>query len=201
MKKMTKKQMQEEARIKMIKRQDRQGFINSIRSYWKDCEATKRYYEINNMDDKFESKYSKTLKEEETMRLFNNYENLRDYAKYFTNLDTEKEDPRFWAVTRTIVKNGDIDDYYFIKDFNPTYDLVIDDIIWNEEEIKLIIELARNFGYERILFLDNSTAALRTIAGFVKNGCKVSDKIVEKFRRFRVNDEWTLDSEGIAIEL
>ena len=184
----------------------RKDFISAIKNYQRDVDATIRYYSIHNMDDKFVSKYRKDLTVKEELSLFKRYNVLNQYINYFNyinyNGETVKEDPHFWNVVSLILNNPNkIDSKTNFEQCDINSDLIIEEIIWTEEEAKLIIKLARKFGYKRIFFFDGSSGALEAITNLIKNGCTICGVSKKTVRRSYDNTEWGVDKEGLIIEV
>ena len=200
-KKLTKKELKAIEAKKMEemtnKFRARQEFINSIKSYWDDIMATERFYKINDVKDKLN--YNGSLKKEEVDRLFSRYENLA-FIK-----DLEKNsDNNVWAIIRKLMdtynRSYEDYDYKFVKDIDVN-SILIDDIFWSEDQVETLIKLGRMFGYKTVNFFDHSTAALGSIACFIRNGCKVIG-VNEKLRKtWGDKDTYKHDSDGIIISI
>ena len=201
-KKMTKKELKaiEEANRKAYNAKItlRRNFLDELHSYWKDVEATSRYYQINQIKDKV--KWNGSLNESEKKKLFERYETLKEVAKY--------DGKRDWEAIHTInstdnVYHGDYD-RFGTKYQTPIKEntLIIDDIIWDQEQFDKTIELARKFGYTEVLYIDSSTACAENMARFAKIGSQILGTNAKMSNwGLRKDEEWRVDKEGIVLSI
>lgn len=157
------------------KRALRRKVIQAIYDYRADKEATIRYYKLHDMSEKLESNNRLTLGEERA--LLRNYKVL-DFIKPIRDYTEEEE------------KRGDDRVYDFIRQMiitNQEYNgesrrlekiiqadaIWLDEIIWNTDQVKLYLTLARRFGYNQIYYTNTSSGALSNITDMVSLGAKV----------------------------
>lgn len=166
------KEMMEELKEKRTLRRE---VIQAITDYRADKEATIRYYKLHGMSEKLESNNRLTLEEERA--LLRNYKVL-DFIKPYRDYTEEEE------------KRGDDRVYDFIRQMiitNQEYNgesrrlekiiqadaIWLDEIIWNTDQVKLYLTLARRFGYNQIYYTNTSSGALSNITDMVSLGAKV----------------------------
>lgn len=166
------KEMMEELKEKRALRRE---VIQAINDYRADKEATIRYYKLHDMTEKLESNNRLTLEEERA--LLRNYKVL-DFIKPYRDYTEEEE------------KRGDDRAYDFIRQMivtNQEYNggsrgleniiqadaIWLDEIIWDTNQIKLYLTLARRFGYNQIYYTNTSSGALKNITDLVSLGAKV----------------------------
>lgn len=159
-KKLTKKELEA---IQKEKENARYYFIQAIQDYWKDKDAAERYYKTK----------GEIMPEEEVERLFRRYEVLNNY-----NIKYNKEDKnyRMWDAIRCMVRDYEskhdyrnpLDKHFTVKaDKN---DLIVDDIIWDIDQLQTLISEALKYGYERIFYMNNSSGAMETLGQLVELG-------------------------------
>lgn len=155
--------------------QKRLNFVTAVENYRKDCLAAKNY-----LGTKGES-----VSNEEYDRLFGRYEALKDYQRVY-----DKDDPDYhmWNIISIIVnsyKNNKLDEYLTIGlDKN---DLLVTDILWGLADVLLLIREAQKYGYKRIFYMDNSTAAMDSLGQFIELGAKIEKPVLNtRFNKFGV---------------
>lgn len=165
MEKMTKKQkekLEEELRYK------RYQFAREVTEYWKDIRAAKQYLGTK----------SERLSDKEEERLLRRYETLNDYERSY---DDDSSEARTWSVIRSIVDSTikttfkEPDRYYTIR--LDKDDLIISDIIWGIDDVRLIIREAQKYGFKRIFYMDNSTAVMESVSEFIELGGKIEKTV------------------------
>lgn len=147
-------------------RSERRSFVRDVRDYWKDINAAERYLQTT----------GKVLEDEERNRLFNRYESLKDFKMVDSTVNNYK-----WSVIRAIVEQVEsyraykqedkIDKHLTIKLCED--DLLFDGNIWGIEHIRVIIEIAKRFGYTRIFVTDHASGMTDNIALFTEFNCKI----------------------------
>ena len=197
-KKLTKKELkkieEEKDRARRAKLQLRLRFISELHSFWADVDATVRYCKINSLSDKV--KYNGSLVEAEKRRLFNRYETLTELIDF--------DGKRDWEAVYTVNSTDSIyhneDGYYTYQ--NPIYEktLIIDSIIWDQEQFDKTIDLARKLGYTEVLYIDSSTACAENMARFAKIGSQILGTNARMSRLFS-DEEYKVDKEGIILSI
>jgi len=190
------KQMEEAKRMEQdAKRQLRRNFLNELHNWYDDIEATTRYYKINNMEDKFVSKYRQVLTKEEKKSLFDRYGVLKEIINY----NGEREWDAVYTINNTDrVYHDDRDRTIFQKDLTEDT-LLIDDTIWDQEQFDRTIELAKKFGYTEVVYISGSTSAMENVVRFIKAGYKIVGTNAKMYRQF--SGELVVDREGIVVSL
>lgn len=148
---MTKKEVKE---LEMRQANLRSKTIEELKNYWRDVEATTRYYKINDMKDKLT--YNGHLIKEEEKALKERYELIKDLG----HLEI--------SVLRTLIWNRE-DNNVFIQ----PNEIYITDFVWTEEELLTQLNYMKKLGIKTIHFHDNSTAALREIVWLTHEGCQI----------------------------
>lgn len=199
-KKLTKRELkkieEEKERVRRAKLQLRRRFISELHSFWADVEATARYCKINNISDKV--KYNGSLVDEEKKKLFDRYETLSELINY--------DGKRDWEVLHTINSTDSIynheDDRNHYTYQNPINEktLIVDDIIWDQEQFDKMIELARKLGYTEVLYIDSSTACAENMARFAKIGSQILGTNARMSRWFS-DEKYKVDKEGIVLSI
>lgn len=201
-KKITKKEMKElEAKKneqKLVAYSERNNMLNAVESFWEDTRATARYYKINDMSDKLD--YSDNLIDEEVEKCLRRYDNL-DFLPINSESEEDKNKERsIWAIVKLLVNSRRIDYEYSKYEVNiNTNDILVNDIIWNDDEINIIVDMMKKYGYERIHFFDNSTAAVRNIASLIDSGLIVTGTNTKLSLGF--GGTYVFDKKGIILSL
>lgn len=157
------------------KRALRRKVIQAIYDYRADKEATIRYYKLHDMSEKLESNNRLTLGEERA--LLRNYKVL-DFIKPirdYTEEEEERGDDRVYDFIRQMLLtnqeyNGESRRLEKIIQADAIW---LDEIIWNTDQVKLYLTLARRFGYNQIYYTNTSSGALSNITDMVSLGAKV----------------------------
>ena len=201
-KKLTKKELKaiEEAKRKAQsdKLSLRRRFLDELHSYWKDVEATARYYQINQIKDKV--KWNGSLDNSEKKKLFDRYETLTELISF----DGKRDWDAVYTINSTNSTYQHDDDRNYSKYQDPIQNttLIIDDIIWDQEQFDKTIELARKFGYTEVLYIDSSTACAENMARFAKIGSQILGTNA-KLSRWGLSrdEEYRVDKEGIVLSI
>ena len=165
-KKLSKKELEA---IQSEKRKLRYEFQRAVRTFWEERSAAETYFKTK----------GERLPEGEEERLFRRHEILNDYKLSYDNNSPES---RMWSTIRIIVNNDrtnrdyrgkEVDEYFSTR--MEEDDIIINDIVWDENEIKLILSQLLKFGYKRIFYKDHSTAVMRTVVGLINFGAKIED--------------------------
>lgn len=180
--------------VQIEKRSLRDDFLKAIDSWRADVSATVRYYKSHDMYDKLKSNW---LARDEENELMKRYGALAD-------LDPERE--HIWDVVNWMVSSKKFNSLYYGRREKKLSvpanddDLVIEDIIWDENEIDLILEMMNKYGYKRIQYLDSSTAVMRSLSDFVAKGCTVvgSNQLM---RRSFSDEDWEVDKKGVIVQV
>ncbi|GEM_PF-7005933 len=180
--------------VQIEKRSLRDDFLKAIDSWRADVSATVRYYKSHDMYDKLNSNW---LARDEENELMKRYGALAD-------LDPERE--HIWDVVNWMVSSKKFNSLYYGRREKKLSvpanddDLVIEDIIWDEDEIDLILEMMNKYGYKRIQYLDSSTAVMRSLSDFVAKGCTVvgSNQLM---RRSFSDEDWEVDKKGVIVQV
>lgn len=166
-KKLTKKQREQ---LEADLRYKRRKFVEAVRGYWKDCEAAKRYLQTK----------GEKLTDKEEERLFRKYDELKDYKRTYKD---DEEVAHVWSIIRTIVdtvesshRYNDERDKYLTTKLDKD-DLLVDDILWGVEDTRFLLKEARKYGFKRIFYTDNSTAAMRGLGTLIEFGAKVEGSL------------------------
>lgn len=169
-KKMTKTQIKEIEMAKQEKRRLRRRLVDSVKNYWKDCEAVERVAKINKEENMLD--YRGYLVEEQKTKLLSNYENL----KFLVGIDYKEN--KSWSVVRTIVESQNVRDNYYsgttrAKEYLPEDSAWMNEIVWSHDEMKLYIKLFQEYGIDYIYFTNSSSGALESITSLVSLGATV----------------------------
>ena len=175
-KKLTKKERNElEAQIA----QKRFDFVHAVEDYRNDCQAAKEYL----------STKGEYVSDEEYDRLFGRYEALKDYQRKY---DKDSSECHMWNIIDIIVnnyKNGTVNDkesQYLTTNLGKD-DLLVKDILWGLADVILLIQEAHKYGYKRIFYMDNSTAAMDVIGQFIELGAKIEKSVLNtRFNMFGI---------------
>lgn len=171
-KKLTKAQLKEMEERQEELRGKRRNFVEAVKGYWKDIEAAESYLKTK----------GERLEFEEKERLFRRYDALAEYNLEYN--DKDSADYRMWCIIRYIVKGNinytnyrgeEIDKYFTIK--MEKDDLLVDDIIWNINELKLLIKEARKYGFKNIFYTNNSSGAMEVIGEAISLGGKITNTL------------------------
>lgn len=205
-KKLTKKQIREIEEKEKTILTERRLFVESIRSYWEDVNATTRYYKINKMKDKL-NYYGNINDNEELQNLINRYDILKDLGIKSTYDD---EDPEYhtWSIIRFITNTED-----HKKGFNKVIyngakfeteierdDIYVEDILWGEKDVDLLIKYMKKFGYKRIQYFCHSSGVNEDLYYFVSKGCKITGTNAV-LRKPWHDEEYKVDKTGLIIEI
>ena len=186
---MTKKEIKEQEKKQQELHNLRESVIYAIKSYWKDIDATTRYYKINNMNDKLD--YRGNLQQKEKQELLNRYEILEFIkAKY---CEKEQDNSYMWTFCRQMVNT--FENMY--KCLHITNDYISDtlwnnEIIWDEQQAVIYLTLAKKFGYKYLITTDSSTALMHELHDFITHGAVVIDTCTIKNRT---------DSFGLVLDI
>lgn len=159
MKKMTKKEMEIIEKERQEKLRLKRDLINNLESYWKDIEAVTRVAKINGDTEKL--KYNDRLNDEETQKLLNRYENIKDLSNNQI------------SVLRTIIHNKSDERRNILKEYLSEDSIWTNDIIWKEEDLKEMVEFLKKIGITKIYYTNHSTNALEVIVWLTKIGAKI----------------------------
>jgi hypothetical protein len=194
-KKEMKKAMELEEKIQWEKVQYRKNLISSVKSFWDDCEATERYYKINNDERLVNGRIS----DEEKQSLIDRYEVLKNMglkSRY------SKDELDVWRNIYMIVNTNVLENnrLKLEKDLKQDDLLLYDTYWWEDKDIDNFLEIVRNCGYKRIQLFDSSTALMRDLSHLINCGCKVVDTNAT-LRKSWGGEEWNKDHDGLIIEL
>ena len=203
-KKLTKKELKQLEEVAKAKRDLRDTFISQYGNFQADVNALERVYKMDRVANN--DKLSKgRLTDEEVIK-------VRDRYNLLVEVDNDKktkgEEARVDYVVSMILRSEKCNDAGNYNINNATHilrdDLIIDEIIWTDDEVCYILEMMNKFNYTRIIFMDNSTAATETLARFVKRGCKVTGYVEKTDIRYNFKSEKyerVVDKTGLVIEL
>lgn len=180
--------------VQIEKRSLRDDFLKAIDSWRADVSATVRYYKSHDMYDKLTSNWLARDEENELMK------------RYGALADLDPERNHIWDVVNWMVSSKKFNSLYYGRREKKLSvpanddDLVIEDIIWDEDEIDLILEMMNKYGYKRIQYLDSSTAVMRSLSDFVAKGCTVvgSNQLM---RRSFSDEDWEVDKKGVIVQV
>lgn len=204
-KKLTKKQLKEIKDKESLIREARRNFVESVKEYWKDVEATTRYYKINGMTDKIDY-YGRLKDNDELQNLLNKYSSLDGIKVNYENDDPERHT---WSIINAIIKTFDHnsifgrsilnDDSKFEK-LLENDDLYFEDILWGEEDIDLLIKYMKKLGYKRIQYFCHSSGVNEDLYYLINRGCKVVDTNLILRKSFS-SKEYKVEKTGLIIEI
>lgn len=165
---MTKAEIKKMEQEQSALRVSRMNFVEAIGHYWRDVDAAEVY--LKTKGEKL------TLEEKE--RLFHRYEALNDYKVEY---EKGTANSRMWSAIHCIVNSCGDRAYDISKELNVSLDrddAFIDEIIWDTDNLKCILKQLRKFGFKRLFYLDNSTAAMRVISDLVMFGATFEGQVV-----------------------
>ena len=166
---MTKKEMKELEAAQNVMRSNRYKFVNELNSFWRDVHAAEVY---------LKTKGEKVTKEEKE-RLFRQYESLNEYNYEYDKSDVENY--RIWDAFRCIVNSSGDKAYEVSKELNISLDrddAFYDEIIWDTNHLTCILRELRKYGFKRLFYIDNSTAAMRNISDMIMLGATIEGQVV-----------------------
>lgn len=205
-KKLTKKELKEREDKQNKLRKERRIFVEALKSYWRDVEATKRYYQINGIKDKI-SYYNDLADEDEKLALLHRYECLKEYK---VDYDRDSDEAHTWSIIRFIIKSydsyNDFDnlistwtDSKFEKDLLQD-DIFVEDILWGEKDVDLLIKYMKKYGYKRIQYFCSSTGVAEDLYYFINKGLKIVDTNTILRKPWK-DEDYKIDKTGLIIEL
>lgn len=159
MKKLTKKEIELIENEKREKARVRRTMISDLKNYWQDVEAVIRVAKINGETEKL--KYNDRLNEEETQKLLNRYESIKDLS------DNQKQ------IIRTLINNERDRRDNTAKEYLSEDSIWIRDIIWKEEDLKEITHFLKELGIEKIYYTNKSTNVMEVLVWLTKIGAKI----------------------------
>lgn len=159
MKKLTKKEIELIENEKREKARIRRKMISDLKNYWEDVEAVIRVAKINGETEKL--KYNDRLNEEETQKLLNRYESIKDLS------DNQKQ------IIRTLIHNERDRRDNTTKEYLSEDSIWISDIIWKEKDLKEITEFLKELGIEKIYYTNHSTNVMEVLVWLTKIGAKI----------------------------
>lgn len=184
-KKLTKVQEKELARIQQDKENLRWRVLLSVNEYWQDCSAMERVSKIE----------CKLFTEDKKLELLNRYEDLKFLTEYIDSNNVDEKGKvvmdtyyRAWSFIRTLNKSVKMydkvnkrEDYdfetkqvtYIELDTLPKNAIWIDDIIWDESQMKLYLQLCSKFGINKMYYTNASSGALQNITDLIKFNAKI----------------------------
>ena len=203
-KKLTKKQIKEMENKQEELRKSRSELVESLKGYWRDVDATKRYYQINNMKDKL-NYYNDLADENERRSLLHRYKCLKDFKVEY---DRDSDESHTWTIIRNIVKS--YDGYFGYDDIiwndskfeKPLLqdDLYFEDILWGEKDVNLLLKYMKKYGYNRIQYFCSSTGVAEDLYYFTNKGLKIVDTNAILRKPWSDDKEYELYKTGLIIE-
>ena len=194
-KKMTKKEIEAMNEKQAELRGGRNEFIHAIKEFWKDVDATIRYYKINEKREYLT--YSADLVDTEKEKLLRRHESL-EFVKLHYN-DKDAPDYRTWDFIRQMIRT-----YEEMHNYTGEAELLVDreykqdgfwnnDIIWTETQTKLYLRMCKKFGYKYLIFTNSSSGALEDITSLVKLGAKIVNICTTRYHKE--------DAQGLVFDL
>ena len=175
---MTKKEMKELEAAQNATRFNRYKLVNELESFWRDVHAAEVY---------LKTKGEKVTKEEKE-RLFRQYESLNEYNYEYDKSDVKNY--RIWDAFRCIVNSSGDKAYEVSKELNISLgrdDAFYDEIIWDTNHLICMLRELKKYGFKRLFYTDNSTAAMRSISDMVMLGATVEGQVVNlKYNHYGV---------------
>lgn len=184
-KKLTKTQEKELLKIQQQKEMLRSKVLSAINEYWKDCSAMERVSKIEGT----------SFTDDKKLQLVNRYEDLKFLNDYIDPNDLDEKGKinldryyNAWSFLRILNKSVKMynkvnrkEDYnfetkqteYVELDMLPRNAVLFDDIIWNEEEMRIYLQLCIKFGIDKVYYTNSSSGALKNISDLTRFNAKI----------------------------
>ena len=215
MKKLTKTEMKEIEQAKREREIKRHRLVEAVKSFWRDCEAMERVAKINGEHYDKEASSDKALERYEELKF------LFDEKKTEYKNDVDKwgkqQHTRYWKMwswirilnksTEESKKSKNIKSDYNFKtssydttelDVLPKNAIWCDDIIWDTFELKLYLELCKEYGIDTIYYTNSSTGALGNISDLTRFGAVIIG--TTNISEYRTNEGLVFDISNCILE-